>query len=207
MNQTLLLILLAAGSAGAAPVLSSEPPRWPQFRGPNSSGVAETDKPPVEFGPGTNLLWKAEVPAGLSSPCVWGDRIFLTAVEDGKLRHARGESPRRQDALAPGHHRRQAARDCTKRTIPPPPRPPPTARACAFITPGWGLVAYDFDGRELWRKPHARPARAQWQRHFARDARWTAGAQLRRRGGQVVPRRVRPGHGQGTLAHLARASS
>ncbi len=80
MNYTFLLPLLAACCAGAAAT-----PNWPQFHGPNSSGVAESDKPPVEFGPETNLLWKIEVPAGLSSPCVWGDRIFLTAAEGEKL--------------------------------------------------------------------------------------------------------------------------
>jgi hypothetical protein len=58
---------------------------WPQFRGPNCSGVSETARPPAEFGPGTNQLWKVAVPGGLSSPVVWGDRIFLTAFDAGKL--------------------------------------------------------------------------------------------------------------------------
>jgi len=31
---------------------------WPQFRGPNCSGVSETAQPPVAFGPRTNQLWK-----------------------------------------------------------------------------------------------------------------------------------------------------
>ena len=30
---------------------------WPQFRGPNSSGLGG-GKPPVHFGPGHNVLWK-----------------------------------------------------------------------------------------------------------------------------------------------------
>ena len=50
---------------------------WPQFRGPNSSGLGR-GKPPVHFGPGQNVLWKAAVGSGLSSPIVWGGRIFLT---------------------------------------------------------------------------------------------------------------------------------
>src|SRR5262245_13505286 len=65
--------------------LSAGTPSWPQFHGPNSSGVADADKPPIEFGPETNLLWKTEIPSGLSSPCVWGDRIFLTGLADEKL--------------------------------------------------------------------------------------------------------------------------
>src|SRR5688572_22028206 len=53
--------------------LSAATASWPQFRGPNSSGVATKDKPPTQFGAGTNLLWKVEAPPGLSSPCVAGD--------------------------------------------------------------------------------------------------------------------------------------
>src|SRR5262245_17867762 len=58
---------------------------WPRFRGPNGQGVAKRDRPPTEFGPTTNLLWKAELPGGVSSPCVWSDQIFLTAFSTGKL--------------------------------------------------------------------------------------------------------------------------
>lgn len=43
-------------------------PQWPQFRGPNCSGVAEGANPPIRFGPDTNLVWKLVVPPGLSSP-------------------------------------------------------------------------------------------------------------------------------------------
>jgi len=39
-------------------------------------GVAEKDKPPIRFGAETNLLWKVEVPPGLSAPCLAGRRIF-----------------------------------------------------------------------------------------------------------------------------------
>ena len=41
---------------------------WPQFRGPNGAGVAESAQPPVEFGPATNLLWKTALPAGKPLP-------------------------------------------------------------------------------------------------------------------------------------------
>ena len=58
---------------------------WPQFRGPAGSGVADDQKPPVKFGPKENLAWKVAVPPGASSPIVVGDKIFLTAFENGKL--------------------------------------------------------------------------------------------------------------------------
>jgi len=30
---------------------------WPQFRGPNGAGIAESATPPTQFGPGKNLHW------------------------------------------------------------------------------------------------------------------------------------------------------
>src|SRR5205809_7530803 len=55
---------------------------WPQFRGPNSSGIAVTDSAfPVEFGPARRVLWKQALPAGHSSPVIWADRIFVTAFD------------------------------------------------------------------------------------------------------------------------------
>src|SRR5258706_9181153 len=54
---------------------------WPQFRGPNSSGIAAADAaPPVEFGPSKRLLWKRPLPVAHSSPAVWGDRGFVTTL-------------------------------------------------------------------------------------------------------------------------------
>src|SRR5450755_2051321 len=58
---------------------------WTQFRGPNATGIAGSGTPPVEFSPTKHLLWKVELPAGHSSPVIWGDRIFLTGLSKGKL--------------------------------------------------------------------------------------------------------------------------
>ena len=53
---------------------------WPQFRGPNSSGLGE-GKPPVHFGPNQNVRWKIPVGLGLSSPIISDRRIFLTEFD------------------------------------------------------------------------------------------------------------------------------
>ncbi|MCP4712680.1 MAG: hypothetical protein GY869_28980, partial [Planctomycetes bacterium] len=59
---------------------------WGQFRGPGGAGVAaDGGKYPVEFGRTSNLIWHIEVPKGVSSPCVVGDRIFLTGYAARKL--------------------------------------------------------------------------------------------------------------------------
>src|SRR5947207_7525672 len=56
---------------------------WPQFRGPNSSGLSG-GKPPVHFGAGKKFLWKTAVGPGLSSPSIWGGRLFLTEFDRTK---------------------------------------------------------------------------------------------------------------------------
>src|SRR5216684_2887723 len=53
---------------------------WPQFGGPNSSGIGD-GKPPVEFGPSQNVLWKTAVGSGLSSPIIAKGRVFLTEFD------------------------------------------------------------------------------------------------------------------------------
>jgi outer membrane protein assembly factor BamB len=147
MKPCLPFALLVACSTSFAAV-----PQWPQFRGPNSSGVAESDKPPVEFGPGTNLIWKAEVPAGLSSPCIWGDRIFLTAAEDGKMltlavNRTDGKILWRQAVSA------DKPKEIHKRNHPAAATPATDGKSLCVYHATFGLVAYDFEGRELWRKP------------------------------------------------------
>ncbi len=62
-------------------------PNWPQFRGPRASGVAEGFATVTEWdiGSGKNVLWRSALPGlALSSPIVWGERIYLTnAVRKG----------------------------------------------------------------------------------------------------------------------------
>ena len=52
---------------------------WPQFRGPNGSGVSPDANPPLEWSDSKNLKWKTPLPGpGASSPIVSGERIFVT---------------------------------------------------------------------------------------------------------------------------------
>ncbi|MDX1964024.1 MAG: PQQ-binding-like beta-propeller repeat protein [Pirellulales bacterium] len=60
-------------------------PQWSQFRGPNNSGVALEAQPPVKFGPAQNVLYKVPLSTGASSPCIYGERIYVTAFDQGQL--------------------------------------------------------------------------------------------------------------------------
>ena len=66
------MTLLATGPISANP--------WPQWRGPKNDGHAPDNNLPSEFGPEKNILWKVPMPGpGASTPCIWDDKIFLTA--------------------------------------------------------------------------------------------------------------------------------
>ena len=57
---------------------------WPQFRGPNGSGVSVSTGLPEVFGPEKNVVWKTPLPPGHSSPVLTRDRIFITAYDKEK---------------------------------------------------------------------------------------------------------------------------
>ena len=73
------------GALFGADRLAATEPQWPQFRGPESQGVAAHGHYPSHLRAAENLLWKTALPAGQSSPCIWDDRIFLTGLTAGTL--------------------------------------------------------------------------------------------------------------------------
>jgi outer membrane protein assembly factor BamB len=136
----------------AAPGLLAESP-WPQFRGPNGSGVAPDAHPPVFFGPASNVLWTISLPSGYSSPCVWGERIFLTGYDgekletlcvarrDGKILWRRTAPARQIEAF-------------NKREGNPAAGTPATDGARVYVYFGsCGLLCYDHNGKEQWQLP------------------------------------------------------
>lgn len=126
---------------------------WPQFRGPQASGVA-TGSFPTVFGPKTNVVWQVEVPPGHSSPCIWEDYIFITGVQGERL-----------ETIA---YSRREGRELWRQAVLPE-KPERGLGAVASPTPAtdgkrvygyfgaFGVVCYDFAGRELWRRPLPTP--------------------------------------------------
>ncbi|HEX9737129.1 MAG TPA: hypothetical protein VGG06_34635, partial [Thermoanaerobaculia bacterium] len=55
---------------------------WPQWRGPEGTGVAPAADPPVRWSETENVRWKVPIPGrGHAAPIVWGERVYLlTAV-------------------------------------------------------------------------------------------------------------------------------
>ena len=83
MKFTIILLLLVF--AGTPPLAAEE--NWPQYRGPQASGIAASRAAPTTWSveSGENIRWQTPI-AGLahSSPIVWGDRLYVaTAVTPG----------------------------------------------------------------------------------------------------------------------------
>ena len=78
------LLPIVAVLAGLTVTVAAE--NWPQWRGPGGQGVSTDSQAPTDWAPDKNIAWKAELPGtGMSSPIVWGDRIYLTAVIEGDV--------------------------------------------------------------------------------------------------------------------------
>jgi len=144
------LASLALAGVTLTPVQAGS--RWPQFRGPHGSGVAAEDRFPLVFGAETNCLWRTEIPPGHSSPIVWDDRIFLTGFSDPSLEtlcldRQSGTVLWRMGVPAGGVERGSG--------LGSPAAPTPVTdgtNVWSYFGP-FGLVAYDFSGKEVWRRP------------------------------------------------------
>ncbi len=117
--------------------------------------MADGAKPPIHFGPTTHLRWKTAVPAGVSSPIVWGDRVFVTALAEDKLVTLafdctsgrelwRRVAPTDKIERCHGFSSPAASTPCTD-----------GERVYAYFG-SYGVIAYDFEGKEAWRRPFAR---------------------------------------------------
>jgi outer membrane protein assembly factor BamB len=70
MRTTLALLLFVA------PVFADN---WPQWRGPLANGSTAEKGIAAEWSDTRNIAWKAKLGGlGVSSPVVWGDRVFVT---------------------------------------------------------------------------------------------------------------------------------
>lgn len=57
-----IMTLALIGEVLVGGVSAGTPLAWPQFRGPNGSGIAEGQKPPLEFSLEQHLKWRTRDP-------------------------------------------------------------------------------------------------------------------------------------------------
>ena len=143
---TLILIALAT----LTPYAATE--EWSRFRGPNGSGLSTTTGLPTEFGPSLNVVWKTDLPQGYSSPVVSGDRIFLTGFKDDTL-WTLAVARKTGKVLWQNKAPRDRVEKLDSRNHPASPSAATDGKLVFFFFADYGLLAYDINGKELWRKP------------------------------------------------------
>lgn len=124
---------------------------WPQFRGPNGSGVAKDANPPIEFGPDKNLLWRVELRPGHSSPVIGGELVFVTTCDQESKRLSVVAIDRSQGKV---RWERSVTADKVERGHPSfnPASSTPVCdgeRVVAYFG-SYGLICFDHEGNQLW---------------------------------------------------------
>jgi outer membrane protein assembly factor BamB len=146
LTQTSLLIGLLVVAATDAFA------QWPQFRGPNGSGVASGSGYPVVFSPSRNVVWKAAAPYGQSSPVVAGGRVYLTASEGDRLLTIALDAATGRELW-----RRELRRARAQKVYHANDAASPTAAAdddgVVVFFADFGLAAFTAEGKERWTFP------------------------------------------------------
>jgi len=128
---------------------------WPQFRGPNGSGVStEEAKLPSQIGPGQNVIWQVHIPSGVSSPVVFANRIYLTGEKgdklltfaldatDGKVLWHAAAPVRKLESRDKKVKGRRATPSCAT-----------DGKHVVSFFGSSGLLCYDAEGKQLWYRP------------------------------------------------------
>lgn len=126
---------------------------WPQFRGPNGSGMSADTGLPVEWGKNKGIKWKAALPArGVSCPVVADDRVYVTCSSgkrDDRL-HVLCFDAKTGKQL---WHRQLAATggtSCHPKTCMAAPTPVADATGVYALFATGDLAAFDTDGTLRW---------------------------------------------------------
>ena len=167
MNSVkILIILLTVGLSLAS--LHAGQPEWPQFRGPNGSGIAAADAHPATTWSGAQTVkWKVALPGpGSSSPVIAGERVFITCYSgygDGSSGAGPEKLQRHLVCLE-----RNSGKVLWDKSVPaelPEDEYSGNLREHGYasntpVTDGervyaffgkTGVLAFDFDGRQLWK--------------------------------------------------------
>jgi len=125
---------------------------WPQWRGPQGTGISTERNLPLRWGTNENVSWRTPLPErGNSTPIVWDQRVFITQAEgtrrtvrcfnrtDGKLLWQSGVT--------------YPDKEVSHETNPLCSASPVTDGERVIVSfASAGLYCYDFNGKELWHR-------------------------------------------------------
>ena len=155
------IILLVFGFMGKVAIQAGD---WPTWRGPNGNGHSNENNAPLKWSATDNVTWKVPLQEpGNSSPIVAGGKVFITqALENGKRRYLICFDRKTGDKLWQ-RETPYAEKEPTHKTNPHCAASPATDGKVVVATLGSaGMVAYDFEGKEIWRRNDLGPQLHIW---------------------------------------------
>jgi len=83
-SRRISLALIVAASFALSIAAAGSAANWPQWRGPDGSGISTEKNLPTEWSPTKNVKWKTPIEGrSHSSPIVWDNKIFVTTAVEG----------------------------------------------------------------------------------------------------------------------------
>lgn len=134
--------------------------KWPQWRGPEGTGVSADRNLPLHWSTNENVRWRTALPdRGNSTPVVWSNRVFITQALEKENRRTVMCFNRADGQLLWQTGVTWAGKEASHETNPLCSASPATdgARVIASFASA-GLYCYDFSGRELWHRDLGRQA-------------------------------------------------
>ena len=133
----------------ASPVMAEN---WPQWRGPFLNGSTSEMGLPARWSNTENVLWVAKMPGpGQSTPIIWEDRIFITAIEEKSekmwaicLNRADGQELWKYE-VGPGFFGRTGNNGAS-------PSPVVDGERVYFLFSTMDFLAFDLNGHLLWQR-------------------------------------------------------
>lgn len=126
---------------------------WPAWRGPNNNGVT-VEIAPLTWTQKENIRWRVPLPEpGNSTPITSGEHVFLTQALEGGKRRALIAFHRADGRKLWQHELPCSTVETTHKQNPPCSASPVTDGQAVYAHfASAGVVACDFQGKELWRR-------------------------------------------------------
>jgi outer membrane protein assembly factor BamB len=148
-RKTFLTVFLSLALIGESQSVFAE--NWPQWRGPFFNGSTTENHLPDHWSTTENVLWVSPLPGKSgATPAIWKDSVFVTSPDSDMnllllCLNAKNGKVKWQNTITQGN------REVAKNNLTGPSPVTDGKRVIAIYATG-DLVAFDFAGRELWRR-------------------------------------------------------
>jgi outer membrane protein assembly factor BamB len=160
ISNRIVLLVASCCLFTHAPSVRAE--NWPQWRGPQGTGVSSEKGLPIKWDASRSLIWKCPLPEwGTSTPAIWNEAIFVTShTADNKLVLLRIDAKTGKIAWTQEVGSGDAVREAPKRSTQKfhqlhnlaSPSPVTNGETVVVHFGNGDLAAYSFDGMKVWKR-------------------------------------------------------